>query len=118
VCTIYPSGEDSLIAKGYNYRFSHNYFQNGVQKRQLIKAYGILFIITTDARAAAFDIVPTILNIGSGLSLLAVTTLVCDIFIQCCHPNKMLYRSRIYEKLRNTDAPYKSVREGENMQEV
>jgi len=98
-----------LIAKGYNYRFSHNYFQNGVQKRQLIKAYGILFIITTDAQAAAFDIVPTILNIGSGLGILTVATLACDLIIQCCHPNKELFRRKYEEIINAADAPRTSL---------
>jgi len=114
ICFI---GEDSLIAKCYNYRYSHNYFQNGVQKRQLIKAYGILFIITTDARAAAFNCVPVFLNLGSGLGILTVATIVCDVIIQCFYSK--LFQSK-YEKLSNAVGPKcsMSVREGENMHEV
>lgn len=93
-------GEDSLIAKGYNYRFSNNYFDsNNTETRQLLKAYGILFIITVDAKAQKFNVIPTLQNLGSGLALLSIATIICDIFVLYIHKHKEYYREHKYLKV-------------------
>jgi hypothetical protein len=55
-------------------RYGRYYSDNGVDKRDLIKAYGIRFIIKVTGRAGKFSIVPLLLNIGSGIGLLAVVS--------------------------------------------
>lgn len=72
--------------------------------RQQIKAYGILFIITVNSKAAAFNAIPTLQNIGSGLALLSVATIVCDIFVLYLHKKKYFFREHKYEQVKNTDA--------------
>jgi hypothetical protein len=56
-------------------RYGRYYSEAGVEKRDLIKAYGIRFIIKVTGRAGKFSIVPLLLNIGSGIGLLAI---VCE----------------------------------------
>ena len=39
------------------------------------------FLLTVDGRGGQFNLKNTILNIGSGLALLGVTTIVCDFLL-------------------------------------
>jgi hypothetical protein len=50
------------------------YEKDGALYRDLFKAYGIRFIIKVTGRAGKFDVVPLLLNIGSGVGLLAVVS--------------------------------------------
>lgn len=57
------------------FRFANYYRQpGGDSQRDLIKAYGILFIFTVSGRAGKFSIVPLVLNIGAGVALLSVVS--------------------------------------------
>lgn len=103
-------GEDSKISKGYNYRYTKTYFINGVETRQLVKAYGILFLVTTDATAAAFDIATTLLNIGSGIGLLTLASVICDIVVLYIHKSKAAFKQHKYERL-NADGSYSPISE-------
>lgn len=77
-------GEDSLVAKGYNFRYTNIYFNSGgTETRQLVTAYGILFIITVDAQAGKASILPFLLNVGSGMGLLKAATFICDLIAMC-----------------------------------
>ncbi|XP_067945347.1 P2X purinoceptor 4-like [Watersipora subatra] len=40
---------------GYNFHHAKYYLENGVEKRKLIKAFGILFLLRTEASARKFD---------------------------------------------------------------
>lgn len=97
-------GEDSKLARGYNYHYTHNYVDNGIAYRQLINAYGILFIVTADVEARKFSIVPTLLNIGSGIALLAVTTVMCDFIMLYLHPSKTFFNTRKHTAADADDA--------------
>lgn len=97
-------GEDSKIAKGYNFRYSNNYFNNGTEMRQQIKAYGLLFIITVNAKASKANPIPTLQNVGSGLALLALATIVCDVFVLYIHKKRKFFHEHKYEEVKNTDA--------------
>jgi len=48
------------------------YERNGTLYRDLFKAYGLRFIIKVSGEAGKFAIVPLLLNIGSGIGLLAI----------------------------------------------
>ena len=43
-----------------------------------LKAYGIKFIITVDGLARKFSLKNTVLNVGNGLALLGITTVLCE----------------------------------------
>jgi len=42
--------------------------------RELVKAFGIRFIIKVSGTAGRFGIIPLLLNIGSGIGLLAIVS--------------------------------------------
>jgi len=50
------------------------YESNGTLYRDLFKAYGIRFIIKVSGEAGKFAVVPLLLNIGSGVGLLAIVS--------------------------------------------
>ena len=60
-------------------RYSDKYKVNDTFYRLLHKAYGIRFLITVTGIAGKFNVVPTLLTVGSGLGLLSVATIVADI---------------------------------------
>lgn len=70
---------NAKIAKGTNFRYANYYDRSGSAYRDLFKAYGIRFIIRVTGRAGKFSVIPLLLNIGSGIGLLAIATVVCDI---------------------------------------
>ncbi|GFW23672.1 p2X purinoceptor 4 [Trichonephila clavipes] len=82
--------ENSLISPGLNFRYAHFY---GDSERTLYKAYGIKFIVMAQGRGGKFNIVPLLLNIGSGLGLLAVATILCDVVVLYILKKKDLYKS-------------------------
>ena len=43
-----------------------------------LQAYGIKFIITVDGLARKFSLKNTVLNVGNGLALLGITTVLCE----------------------------------------
>ena len=51
------------------HRYANNHEEN---RRTLIKAYGIRFIVEVRGKGGKFHILPTMLNIGSGLALLGL----------------------------------------------
>ncbi|KAM6049214.1 P2X purinoceptor 5 isoform 3-T3 [Chlamydotis macqueenii] len=62
---------EKSISSGYNFRFAKYYRDTeGVDYRTLIKAYGIRFDVMVNGKAGKFNIIPTIINIGSGLALM------------------------------------------------
>ena len=43
-----------------------------------LQAYGLKFIINVDGLARKFSLKNTVLNVGNGLALLGITTLICE----------------------------------------
>lgn len=76
---------------GYNFRFSDLYRSenssaaDSSERRKLTKAIGILFFIRIEGRAGKYNSVPLLLNLGSGLALLAIATITCDSIILYIH---------------------------------
>ncbi|KAJ7309780.1 hypothetical protein JRQ81_007847 [Phrynocephalus forsythii] len=86
------------VSPGYNFRFA-KYYKNadGEDSRTLIKAYGIRFDIMVFGKAGKFNIIPTMINIGSGLALFGVATVLCDIIVLYCMKKKYYYREKKYK---------------------
>ncbi|WAR03756.1 P2RX4-like protein [Mya arenaria] len=92
-------------------RFSRYYKdENGTDTRTLFKAYGIKFILTLQGRAGKFSIVPLVLNIGSGLALLSVATIICDIVVLYVLKSRALYKEKKYLEVVGDDA-YEEMRD-------
>ncbi|XP_051032569.1 P2X purinoceptor 4 isoform X2 [Phodopus roborovskii] len=86
------------VSPGYNFRFAKYYRDlTGNEQRTLIKAYGIRFDIIVFGKAGKFDIIPTMINIGSGLALLGVATVLCDVIVLYCMKKRYYYRDKKYK---------------------
>ncbi|XP_067329350.1 P2X purinoceptor 4 isoform X1 [Anolis sagrei] len=86
------------VAPGYNFRFAKYYKSpDDVDSRTLIKAYGIRFDIMVFGKAGKFDIIPTMINIGSGLALFGVATVLCDIIVLYFMKKRYYYREKKYK---------------------
>ncbi|CAH8513294.1 unnamed protein product [Heterobilharzia americana] len=80
------------VAKGWNFRFSHHYLDGGKRKRNMIKAYGIQFFITVYGTGGKFDILTFSMNLGSGLALLGIATVLCDLIVLNITSKRSVYR--------------------------
>ncbi|XP_003796046.1 P2X purinoceptor 7 [Otolemur garnettii] len=79
---------------GYNFRYAKYYKENNVEKRTLIKVFGIRFDILVFGTGGKFDFIQLIVYIGSTLSYFGLATVFIDFLINtysssCC-------RSHIY----------------------
>ncbi|XP_021457451.1 P2X purinoceptor 4a [Oncorhynchus mykiss] len=85
------------VAPGYNFRFA-KYYKNGnnEETRTLIKGFGIRFDVMVFGQAGKFNIVPTLLNVGAGLALLGLVTVVCDWIVLTCMTKKNIYNEEKY----------------------
>nr|XP_031325369.1 P2X purinoceptor 5 isoform X3 [Camelus dromedarius]XP_031325370.1 P2X purinoceptor 5 isoform X3 [Camelus dromedarius] len=64
---------ENSVSSGYNFRFAKYYRDTaGVEFRTLFKAYGIRFDVMVNGKAGKFSIIPTIINVGSGVALMGV----------------------------------------------
>jgi len=62
-----------LFHGGYT-RYASTYERDGKLYRDLVKAFGIRFIIKVTGTAGKFSVIPLLLNIGSGIGLLAIVS--------------------------------------------
>lgn len=83
---------ESPVAKGWNFRFCEHYFENGTRMRNMIKAYGIQFFITVYGKGGKFDVLTFSMNLGSGLALLGIATVLCDMIVLNITRKRSLYR--------------------------
>lgn len=96
------------IAPGYNFRHANYYNDN---KRTLYKAYGINFVVNVWGRAGKFSIIPTLMNLGAGLALLSITTVICDIIVLYVMKNGGFYKEKKYLDVNGEDAykPFENI---------
>ncbi|KAK2491593.1 hypothetical protein MC885_021571 [Smutsia gigantea] len=74
---------------GYNFRYAKYYKENNVEKRTLIKVFGIRFDILVFGTGGKFDIIQLVVYIGSTLSYFGLASLFIDFLIdtyssKCC----------------------------------
>ncbi|KAF2987560.1 hypothetical protein EK904_013233 [Melospiza melodia maxima] len=105
------------VSPGYNFRFA-KYYRNsdGTESRTLVKAYGIRFDIIVFGKAGKFDVIPTMINIGSGLALFGVATVLCDIVVLYCMKKRYFYREKKYKYVE--DYELVSINEGRGKAEL
>lgn len=63
---------------GWNFRHALYHEQD---RRTLIKAYGMKFLITVSGSGGKFDITKTVVIIVTGLGLMGLTNIMCDIVL-------------------------------------
>ncbi|XP_073874331.1 P2X purinoceptor 5 isoform X4 [Macaca fascicularis] len=90
-------------SSGYNFRFARYYRDAaGVEFRTLMKAYGIRFDVMVNGKAGKFSIIPTIINVGSGVALMGAGAFFCDLVLIYLIKKREFYRDRKYEEVRST----------------
>lgn len=90
------------VSSGYNFRFAKYYRDEaGVEFRTLMKAYGIRFDIMVNGRAGKFNIIPTIINVASGVALMGVGSFFCDLVLIYFIKKSHFYRKKKYEEARS-----------------
>ena len=92
---------------GWNFRHALYHEQD---RRTLIKAYGMKFLITVSGNAGKFDITKTIVIIVTGLGLMGLTNIMCDLVLL---KSSNRYRDEItkkkFEQVEMTSAKEKAV---------
>uniref|UniRef100_A0A665TFQ6 P2X purinoceptor n=1 Tax=Echeneis naucrates TaxID=173247 RepID=A0A665TFQ6_ECHNA len=84
---------NNSVTSGYNFRYARYYKdQNGETYRTLYKVYGIRFDIMINGQAGKFNIIPTIIAIGSG-----VGAFTCDMILLYMMNTSSFYRERKFE---------------------
>nr|AAG45102.1 ATP-gated ion channel subunit P2X4 [Xenopus laevis] len=95
---------DHNVSPGYNFRFAKYYKDsNGVESRTLMKVYRIRFDILVFGTAGKFDIIPTMINIGSGAALFGVATVLCDMIVFHFFKKRHYYREKKYKYVEDYD---------------
>ncbi|KAG3279050.1 P2X purinoceptor 7 isoform X2 [Ictidomys tridecemlineatus] len=79
---------------GYNFRYAKYYKENNVEKRTLIKVFGIRFDILVFGTGGKFDIIQLVVYIGSTLSYFGLATVFIDFLINTY--SSTFCRSRVY----------------------
>ena len=64
-----------LDTTGWNFRIANYHEEN---RRTLIKAYGIKFLISVNGKAGKFDLKNTVILIVTGMGLLGLANVLCD----------------------------------------
>ncbi|XP_036071045.1 P2X purinoceptor 5 isoform X1 [Oryzias melastigma] len=86
------------VTSGYNFRHARYYKdEKGETFRTLYKVYGIRFDIMINGQAGKFNIVPTIIAIGSGVALMGIGAFVCDMILLYMMNTSSFYRERKFE---------------------
>ncbi|XP_062503812.1 P2X purinoceptor 4-like [Corticium candelabrum] len=95
---------DSKLAKGYSFRYPVYYMKDDVQYRRLVKAYGIRFEVIVSGEAGKFSIVPLLLNIGSGIALLSIATVICDLMVMYIVKKRQYYKENKYQLIEDEES--------------
>jgi len=91
----------TAISKGFNYRYTIQYRdpETGTLYRDLWKVYGINIVYQIYGVGGKFDVMVLTITLGSGLALVGIATVICDIIMQYFLPNKESYIHEKYQKV-------------------
>lgn len=93
-------------ASGFNFRYADKYDVGDATYRNLIKAYGLRFIIVVTGKAGKFDFIPLLITVGSGIGLLAIPVIIADFLLL-----NLTRKRKIYQELKEYDYLNPSVHE-------
>ena len=90
-----------LDTTGWNFRFANYHEEN---RRTLIKAYGIKFLISVNGKAGKFDLKNTVILIVTGLGLLGLANILCDfVLLNCSNRFRREIMEKKYEAIKTED---------------
>ncbi|KAM9359165.1 P2X purinoceptor 5-like [Symphorus nematophorus] len=93
---------NKTISAGFNFRHTR-YFKDaaGERYRSLFKVYGVRFSIMVYGKAGKFSIIPTAINVASGLALMGAGSFFCDMVLLNLMKKGTAYRERKFEGYRS-----------------
>ncbi|XP_078100321.1 P2X purinoceptor 5-like [Sander vitreus] len=102
------SVSNKTIATGFNFRHTR-YFKNaaGESYRSLFKVYGVQFNVMVHGKAGKFSIIPTAINVGSGLALMGAGAFICDLILLYLMKKGNSYRERKFEGYKSNKSTSK-----------
>ena len=97
-----------LDSTGWNFRFANYHEEN---RRTLIKAYGIKFLISVNGKAGKFDLKNTVILIVTGLGLLGLANILCDfVLLNCSNRFRKEIMDKKYEAIKPEEELAKSLK--------
>ncbi|XP_021093793.1 P2X purinoceptor 5 isoform X2 [Heterocephalus glaber] len=112
------SGQEKMPVPALLLPWFARYYRDsaGVEFRNLMKAYGIRIDVIVNGKAGKFSIIPTIINVGSGVALMGADTrrvsqpwhqghlgqgaFFCDLVLIYIIKKREFYRDKKYEEVR------------------
>ena len=86
------------ISKMYTFPIRHAFYHEE-NRRTLVKAYGLKFLLVIDGRAGKFDLKNTVIVLVTGLGLLGLSTMFCDFVLLNYSPERKKVQSKLYAML-------------------
>ena len=77
---------------GWNFRHGKYHEEN---RRTLIKAYGLKFLLNVSGNAGKFDLTKTVIILVTGLGLMGLANILCDFVLLNCSND---FRKQVIEK--------------------
>ena len=77
---------------GWNFRTAQYHEQN---RRTLFKAHGLKFLLNVKGQAGKFDLTKTIIIVVTGIGLMGLANILCDILVLNCSST---FRKEVMEK--------------------
>ena len=77
---------------GWNFRHAKYHEEN---RRTLIKAYGIKFLLNVSGNGGKFNLTKTVIILVTGLGLMGIANILCDFVLLGCSPE---FREQVMEK--------------------
>ncbi|KAL5496262.1 hypothetical protein EMCRGX_G012507 [Ephydatia muelleri] len=88
---------------GFNFRFAKYWYEQGIQYRTLIKAYGILFVVELVGQGGKFSITTLVLKLGSTVALLGIAAVLSDVVVLYVVRKHDMYYGRKYLMVKEYD---------------
>ncbi|XP_041734261.1 P2X purinoceptor 5 [Coregonus clupeaformis] len=105
----------SRESSGLNFRHARYYkTESGEIYRTQFKVYGIRINIMVHGKAGKFCIIPTVINIGSGLACIGGGAWFCDWIILYLMKNREFYKHWKFETLKKKDSNTRNIIEHHN----
>ena len=81
-----------MDSTGWNFRYGNYHEEN---RRTLIKAYGLKFLLNVSGNAGRFDVTQTIIILVTSVGLMGLANILCDfVLLNCSHE----FRKQVIEK--------------------
>lgn len=89
---------ETRTASGFNFRYANRFRKDGVEYRELFKAFGLRFIINVSGVGGKFNLVPLMMTIGAGLGLMSISVLIADCVMLHCTKKR-----KYFQKVKEID---------------